>query len=257
VEEDHEFGKDQFGFDQSQARLFMPIMRHITLVMAALAVCAVTAAGARADTHHPPTPTSPHQQPPPDPGLIALTVTEVKRLYNLATRALRRAGSPTRHPPHASRLQPTPGTPPKPDSGRLRGHLTACCHGTKEEYPRRCPLGGTRRKCLLVRSCSTRCAGTALNGSDVSRPPPTGPPPSFALHRDYQAPCIDGQAIATYKTATPPANAPHKPIIRRPHAFQRLMSHVLEHRNAIVSGLIAIFRCRSIVLVGLSVRAAR
>jgi SRSO17 transposase len=88
VEEDHEFGKDQFGFDQSQARLFMPIMRHITLVMAALAVCAVTAAGARADTHHPPTPTSPHQQPPPDPGLIALTVTEVKRLYNLATRAL-------------------------------------------------------------------------------------------------------------------------------------------------------------------------
>jgi SRSO17 transposase len=86
VEEDHEFGKDQFGLDQSQVRLFMPIMRHITLVMAALAVCAVIAAAARADTHQPPTPTSPHQPPPPDPGLIALTVTEVKRLYNLAAR---------------------------------------------------------------------------------------------------------------------------------------------------------------------------
>jgi hypothetical protein len=38
IEEDHEFGKDQFSFDQSQVRLYTPIMRHITLVMAALAV---------------------------------------------------------------------------------------------------------------------------------------------------------------------------------------------------------------------------
>ena len=37
VEEDHEFSKDQFGFDQSQTRLFTPIMRHIVLVIAALA----------------------------------------------------------------------------------------------------------------------------------------------------------------------------------------------------------------------------
>jgi len=87
VEEDHEFGKDQFGFDQSQARLYTPIMRHITLVMAALAVCAVTAAHARANTAPPPTPTRPDQPPPPDPGLIPLTVVEVKRLYNLLTRA--------------------------------------------------------------------------------------------------------------------------------------------------------------------------
>ncbi len=87
VEEDHEFGKDQFGFDQSQARLYTPIMRHITLVMAALAVCAVTAADARANTAPPPTPTRPDQPPPPDPGLIPLTVVEVKRLYNLLTRA--------------------------------------------------------------------------------------------------------------------------------------------------------------------------
>jgi hypothetical protein len=35
IEEDHEFGKDQFGFDQSQVRLYTPIMRHVVLVMAA------------------------------------------------------------------------------------------------------------------------------------------------------------------------------------------------------------------------------
>jgi SRSO17 transposase len=87
VEEDHEFGKDQFGFDQSQARLFTPIMRHIVLVMAALAVCAITTAQARTGAASPPTPTSPTQPPPDQPGLIPLTVAEVKRLYNLLTDA--------------------------------------------------------------------------------------------------------------------------------------------------------------------------
>lgn len=89
IEEDHQFGKDQFGFDQSQVRLFTPIMRHITLVIAALAICAVTAAAARADAAPPPTPTSPTQPPPPDPGLIPITVAEIKRLFNLATRTCR------------------------------------------------------------------------------------------------------------------------------------------------------------------------
>jgi hypothetical protein len=89
IEEDHEFGKDQFGFDQSQVRLYTPIMRHITLVMAALAVCAVTAARARAYTQPLPTPTSPTEPPPTDLGLIPLTVVEVKKLFNLATRAWR------------------------------------------------------------------------------------------------------------------------------------------------------------------------
>ncbi|WP_422768977.1 hypothetical protein ACN28C_19480 [Plantactinospora sp. WMMC1484] len=41
IEEDHEFCKDQFGFDQFQVRRHTPIMRHIVLVMAALAICAV------------------------------------------------------------------------------------------------------------------------------------------------------------------------------------------------------------------------
>lgn len=36
--------KDCFGLDQSQARLYDAIARHTVLVMAALALCAVTAA---------------------------------------------------------------------------------------------------------------------------------------------------------------------------------------------------------------------
>jgi hypothetical protein len=43
------------------------------LTLAALAVCAVTA---------------PDAQPPTDPGLIALTVAEVKRLFMLVTRRM-------------------------------------------------------------------------------------------------------------------------------------------------------------------------
>jgi SRSO17 transposase len=86
IEEDHEFGKDQFGFDQSQTRLFTPIMRHITLVMAALAICAVTTADARARADPQPTPSSRTQPPPADLGLIPLTVIEAKRLFNLLTR---------------------------------------------------------------------------------------------------------------------------------------------------------------------------
>ncbi len=55
--------------------------------MAALAVCATTAALA-----HPRTstlaraPTSPDELPPQDPGLIPVTVTEIKRIFNLLTR---------------------------------------------------------------------------------------------------------------------------------------------------------------------------
>jgi len=60
VEEDHEFSKDQFGFDQSQARLYIPIMRHIVLVMAALAICAITIAGSRAHVDPLPNPDQPH-----------------------------------------------------------------------------------------------------------------------------------------------------------------------------------------------------
>jgi len=91
VEEDFEFGKDCFGLDQSQVRLYTAIARHTVLVMAALAICAVTAAllRDRTDTQAPP-PLTPDQPPPPDPGMVPLTVPQVKHLL---------AARPIRHPP--------------------------------------------------------------------------------------------------------------------------------------------------------------
>ncbi|WP_344449866.1 IS701 family transposase, partial [Acrocarpospora macrocephala] len=47
VEECFELAKDCFGLDQCQARLYTAILRHLVLVMAALAVCAVAAAKLR------------------------------------------------------------------------------------------------------------------------------------------------------------------------------------------------------------------
>ena len=81
VEEDFEFGKDCFGLDQSQVRLYTAIARHAVLVMAALAICAVSAAllHDRSDTQPPP-PARPDQPPPADPGMIPLTVPEITRL---------------------------------------------------------------------------------------------------------------------------------------------------------------------------------
>jgi len=81
VEEDFEFSKDCFGLDQSQVRLYPAIARHTVLVMAALAICAITAAllRDRTNTQAPP-PIRPDQPPPADPGMIPLTVPEITRL---------------------------------------------------------------------------------------------------------------------------------------------------------------------------------
>jgi SRSO17 transposase len=81
VEEGFEFGKGYFGLDQCQARLFTAIRRYLVLVMAALAICAVTAARlrSRTDAQAPP-PVRPDEPPPRNPGLIPPTVHEVKRL---------------------------------------------------------------------------------------------------------------------------------------------------------------------------------
>lgn len=81
VEECFEFGKDQFGLDQCQARLYTAIARYTVLVMAALAICAVAAAQLRrcTDTQAPP-PATPNQAPPDDPGMIPLTVPETRRM---------------------------------------------------------------------------------------------------------------------------------------------------------------------------------
>jgi hypothetical protein len=91
TEESFELGKDCFGLDQCQARLYTAILRHLVLVMAALAVCAVTAAQLRdrTDAQAPP-PAGPDDRPPADPGLIPLSVREVKLLLA----ALRRPQPP-------------------------------------------------------------------------------------------------------------------------------------------------------------------
>ena len=88
VEEDFRLGKTGFGLAGSQVRRYTAITRHLALSMAALAVCATTAALARDRTStlaHPPA--SPGDLPPEDPGLIPLTVAEIKRIFNLITRS--------------------------------------------------------------------------------------------------------------------------------------------------------------------------
>jgi len=97
VEEDFEFGKDCFGLDQSQVRLYHAIARHTVLVMAALAICAVTAAllRNRTDTQAPP-PVRPDQPPPADPGMVPLSIPEIKHLLA----ALLPRPSPPSHADH-------------------------------------------------------------------------------------------------------------------------------------------------------------
>ena len=81
AEEDFEFGKDCFGLDQSQVRLYTAIARHTVLVMAALAICAVTAALLRRRTSTAaPAPALPDQPRPAEFGMIPLTVPETGRL---------------------------------------------------------------------------------------------------------------------------------------------------------------------------------
>jgi SRSO17 transposase len=84
VEEDFRSGKDCFGLDQCQVRLYAAILRHIVLVMAALAICAVTAAqlADRTDTQAP-APVTPDQAPPPDPGKIPLSLVRADNLAHV------------------------------------------------------------------------------------------------------------------------------------------------------------------------------
>jgi SRSO17 transposase len=85
AEEGFEFSKGYFGLDQCQARLYTAVRRHLVLVMAALAICAVTAAWLRTSTDSQvPPPARPDDPPPADPGLIPLTVREVQRLLAAA-----------------------------------------------------------------------------------------------------------------------------------------------------------------------------
>jgi SRSO17 transposase len=85
VEEQFRLGKDGFALDESQVRLYHAIARHTVLVMAALAICAITAAALRdRTTSHAPPPIRPDQPPPADMGMIPLTVPETARLLTTA-----------------------------------------------------------------------------------------------------------------------------------------------------------------------------
>jgi hypothetical protein len=85
AQESFELARGCPGPDQCQARLCTAIPRHAVLVMAALAICAVTAArpGDRAGTRAQP-PAGPDAAVPAGPGLIPLTVPEIRRLLPAA-----------------------------------------------------------------------------------------------------------------------------------------------------------------------------
>jgi len=116
VEEDFEFGKDCFGLDQCQARLYTAIIRHAVLVMAALAICAVTAAF---------TP-RPHRHPGTAPGQTRTAA--ARRAWHdpadhpgdqaPARRPHRPATAPVAHHP-LERLDPPP---PSPRAGSINAH---------------------------------------------------------------------------------------------------------------------------------------
>ena len=121
VEESFEFGKDCFGLDQCQARLYTAILRHIVLVMAALAVCAVTAAQLRERTDgQAPPPAAPGQAtrgPRTDPAHRPRDQTPARRRPPPST-----ATRP--HRPLAPVATPPPGTIPLVPQTRTPGtHL--------------------------------------------------------------------------------------------------------------------------------------
>jgi hypothetical protein len=128
VEEDFAVGKDCFGPGQSQVRRYTAIARHTVLVMAALAICAVTAAllRYRTDTQAP-APVRPDQPPPADPGMIPLTVPEITRLLTTPpcpARPRRALGELAARPPSSCPLVPPPH-PARPRHHDCPGQLAA------------------------------------------------------------------------------------------------------------------------------------
>jgi SRSO17 transposase len=80
VEDDFQDAKQATAFDGTQMRGYRAWKRHVTLVMAAYALLAVTAAEARAVHPAPVLPEHDQQRAPEDCGMIALTVPELQRL---------------------------------------------------------------------------------------------------------------------------------------------------------------------------------
>jgi hypothetical protein len=97
VEEDFRLGKSDAGLGDRQVRCYTALTRHLALAMAALAVCATSAALARSRTGSlARLAAAPDELPPHDPGLIPLTVTEIKRAFNLITRTWQAPGDRAR-----------------------------------------------------------------------------------------------------------------------------------------------------------------
>jgi SRSO17 transposase len=95
VEEDFQLSKTCFGLDQSQVRLYTAITRHTVLVMAALAICAITAARLCDPAARAPSPARSGQRPPRHPGMVPLSIPEIRRLI-----AAPAQGSPPGHTWH-------------------------------------------------------------------------------------------------------------------------------------------------------------
>lgn len=86
AEEDFEFRQGLLRLGQSQGRLYDAIHRHVVLVMAALADLRRHRSPAPRLHRHPgPGPVRPDQPPPADPGMIPLTIPEIKRLLAALT----------------------------------------------------------------------------------------------------------------------------------------------------------------------------
>ena len=80
VEDDFQSSKQATDLDGTQVRNYQAWKRHVTLVMAAYALLAVTAALAKTTHPTPVLPDDQDQTPPADCGMIALTVPEIQRL---------------------------------------------------------------------------------------------------------------------------------------------------------------------------------
>ena len=137
AEEDFEFGKDCFGLDQSQVRRYTAIARHTVLVMAALAVCAVTAALLRRRTGtQAPAPVLPDQLPPAEP--------RDDPAHRPRNRAPARTPAPARQrpalaelaapPPSPVTLVPPANTTGPPHRDRPGQVANGCCR-TRENRP--------------------------------------------------------------------------------------------------------------------------
>jgi SRSO17 transposase len=117
VEECHQQGKGQAGLDQHQVRLWHSFHRHTVLSMCALALLAVAAArplppaplpqaadGTQSRAEPPrdwadtgALPTSAHQKPPAQIGMVKVSVPEARRLLRLATAPMTAAARASGH----------------------------------------------------------------------------------------------------------------------------------------------------------------